>query len=78
MRNITDEEYDEILEWTVYSYIALILFKLGSLGWLRFYLIKEQSSCCVKFMQFLTMWLYSSFLPYGDFIVDLGYKQYVS
>lgn len=70
---------DTILAWTLYTYLGLFVIKIFTLGWLVFgSWDTQQIGMCGKVAQFLSLYIFSNFLPYGDFIVDLGYKMYAT
>ena len=39
---VTDQQYESMLQWTLYLYFMLALIKFIDLGWLVFYLINEK------------------------------------
>ena len=76
---LTEQEYNTILAWTLYNYLFLFVFKFIDLGWLVFTQWNSQViSLPSKIAQFLSLWTFCNFLPYGEFFVDLGYKVYVT
>ena len=76
---ITTAEYNYILAWTLYTYLFLFIFKFIDLAWLVFTQWDSQElSFGGKVAQFLTLWTFCNFLPYGEFFVDLGYKMYAT
>jgi hypothetical protein len=76
---LTIPEYDTILAWTLYTYLFLFVFKFIDLAWLVFTQWNSQKiSMPTKVAQFLSLWTFCNFLPYGEFFVDLGYKVYIT
>jgi len=76
---LAPKDVDYILAWTLYTYLALFIIKFIDLAWLVFsQWDSQQIGVCQKIVQWLSLWTFSCFLPYGDFIVDIGYKMYAT
>ena len=77
---VAEKDYDTILAWTLYTYMGLFIIKFINLAWLVFaqWDCTEDIGTCTKIVQWLSLWTFSCFLPYGDFIVDIGYKMFVT
>ena len=74
---ISDSDYNIILKWTLYTYLFMFVFKFFDLAWLVFYCWDSQViGFGTKIIQFISLWIFCNFLPYGEFFVDLGYKMF--
>ena len=74
---VTTKQYDSMLAWTYYTYLFLFVVKFINLAWLVFTQWDSKViSTPVKVVQFLSLYLFCVFLPYGEFFVDCGYKMF--
>ena len=74
---VTTQQYDSMLAWTYYTYLFLFVVKFINLAWLVFTQWDSKViSTPVKVVQFLSLYLFCVFLPYGEFFVDCGYKMF--
>ena len=70
-------DWDVIVNVTLYSYGLMILIKFGV--WLWFCYTQWDSQVqtpLTKFAQFFSLFLFTNFLPYGEFLVFHGYKMF--
>lgn len=76
---ISESNYSFILDSTLYSYGAMTIIKLIVLLWLFTCHMQEpptSASLFVRIVQAFSIWIGSCFLPYGDFLMDCGYKKF--
>ncbi len=75
---INQEDYNVMIAWTLWTYVGLFIMKVFTIGWLVFGAWDNNIGFATKVAQFTGLYIGSNFLPYGDFIVDLGYKKYAT